>query len=75
MEDGKRREKEMKKGEGEGRRGTYTDDQSFEASLLDYMRSTEAPLMKTINEAGAYDNAIEAKLKHAVEEFKRTASW
>jgi F-type H+-transporting ATPase subunit alpha len=48
---------------------------SFEASLLDYMRSSHATLMQSIDEAGAYDNDIEAKLKQAVEDFKRTASW
>ena len=48
---------------------------SFQASLHDYMRTTHAALMHTINEAGAYDNDIEAKLKQAVEDFKRTASW
>jgi F-type H+-transporting ATPase subunit alpha len=31
--------------------------------------------MQSINEAGAYDNDIEAQLKKAVEDFKRTASW
>ena len=59
----------------------YLDDipvnevSAFEASLHDYMRSTHAPLLQKINEAGAYDNDIEAELKKAVEEFKRTASW
>lgn len=59
----------------------YLDDvpvneiSSFEASLHDYMRSTHAALLHAINEAGAYDNEIEAKLKKAVEEFKNTGSW
>jgi F-type H+-transporting ATPase subunit alpha len=59
----------------------YLDDvplneiSSFQASLLDYMRTSHAALMQSINEAGAYDNDIEAKLKKAVEDFKRTASW
>lgn len=48
---------------------------SFEASLHDYMRSSHASLLNTINEGGGYDNDIEAQLKKAVEEFKRTASW
>ena len=48
---------------------------AFEASLHDYMRNSHAALLHEINEAGAYDNDIEAKLKKAVEEFKRTASW
>src|SRR5476651_1714016 len=51
----------------------YLDDvpvneiSSFEASLHDYMRSSYAALLHSINEAGAYDNDIEAKLKKAVE--------
>jgi F-type H+-transporting ATPase subunit alpha len=59
----------------------YLDDiplneiSSFEASLLDYMRTSHAEFMRSINETGAYDNDIEAKLKKAVEDFKRTASW
>ena len=59
----------------------YLDDvpvseiSSFESSLHDYMRSSHAALLHTINEAGSYDNDIEANIKTAVEEFKRTASW
>jgi F-type H+-transporting ATPase subunit alpha len=59
----------------------YLDDipvnevSAFEASLHDYMRSTHAALLKSINAAGGYDNEIEAQLSKAVEEFKRTASW
>lgn len=59
----------------------YLDDvplneiSSFLGSLHDYMRTTQAALMHSINEAGAYDNDIEAQLKKAVEDFKRTASW
>ena len=50
----------------------YNEISSFEAALHDYMRSTHAALLHAINEAGAYDNEIEAKLTKAVEEFKRT---
>ena len=59
----------------------YLDDvpvaevSSFEASLQDYMHGSHAALMNKINEAGAYDDDIEAKLKAAVTEFKRTGSW
>ena len=59
----------------------YLDDvpvaeiMAFEASLQGYMNSTHATLMHKINEAGAYDDAIESQLKAAVEEFKRTGSW
>jgi F-type H+-transporting ATPase subunit alpha len=59
----------------------YLDDvpvneiNAFEASLHDYMRSSHAALLQKINEAGAYDNDIEAQLAKVVEEFKRTASW
>lgn len=47
----------------------------FEASLQAYMHSAHAVLLKTINDSGAYDEAIESQLKAAVEEFKRTGSW
>jgi F-type H+-transporting ATPase subunit alpha len=59
----------------------YLDDiplneiSAFEASWLDYMHTNHAELMHSINETGAYDNDIEASLKKAVEDFKRTASW
>jgi F-type H+-transporting ATPase subunit alpha len=47
----------------------------FEAALQDYMHSTHAALMHKINEAGAYDEAIETQLATAVKEFKHTGSW
>ncbi|WP_419419710.1 F0F1 ATP synthase subunit alpha [Legionella sp. D16C41] len=59
----------------------YLDDipiaevSSFEAALRAFMHSSYASLMNKINEAGAYDNNIEAEIKNAVEEFKRTGSW
>jgi F-type H+/Na+-transporting ATPase subunit alpha len=48
---------------------------AFEAALQSYMHASHAPLLHKINEAGAYDDAIESSLKSAVEEFKRTGSW
>ncbi|STX30228.1 ATP synthase F1 subunit alpha [Legionella beliardensis] len=48
---------------------------SFEAALRGFMSSSYASLINKINETGAYDNDIEAELKNAVEEFKRTGSW
>jgi len=59
----------------------YLDDvpvaeiSAFEAALQSYMHSMHAPLMQKINQAGAYDDAIDAQLKAAVEEFKQTGSW
>lgn len=47
----------------------------FEVALQSYMHSSHAALMHKIDEAGAYDDAIEADLKAAVVEFKRTGSW
>ncbi len=47
----------------------------FEAALQSYMHGSHAALMNKINEAGAYDDGIEAQLKAAVTEFKRTGSW
>lgn len=48
---------------------------SFEASIIDYMRSSYQELLKKINEKGDYNSEIEAELTAAVEEFKRTGSW
>jgi len=59
----------------------YLDDvpvneiSAFEAALREHMKTAHAPLMKQINETGAYDADIEAKLKAAVEEFKKIGSW
>ncbi|MDP3705896.1 MAG: F0F1 ATP synthase subunit alpha [Legionellaceae bacterium] len=52
-----------------------TEVSAFEAALQSYMHSMHAPLMHNINQAGAYDDAIESQLKAAVEEFKQTGSW
>lgn len=48
---------------------------SFESALRGFMHASHMGLMNTINEAGAYDSAIEAQLLAAVEDFKRTGSW
>lgn len=48
---------------------------AFESALHDYMWDTNAALMNKINEAGNYDDAIEAQLKSAIVEFKQTGSW
>lgn len=48
---------------------------AFEAALHGFMHSLHAPLMSQINEAGGYDDAIDAKLKAALIEFKQTGSW
>ncbi|KTD18706.1 ATP synthase F0F1 subunit alpha [Legionella lansingensis] len=59
----------------------YLDDipvsevSAFEAAIHGYMKASHAALLQKINETGAYDNEIEAQLKAAVEEFKRTGSW
>lgn len=48
---------------------------SFVAALHGQMKSSHAALMNKINETGNYDSEIEASLKKAVEDFKRTGSW
>lgn len=59
----------------------YLDDvpvsevSAFEKAIQDFMVTSHAALMSKINEKGAYDDAIDAQLKAAVEEFKRTGSW
>lgn len=52
-----------------------TEISAFEDALQSYMHSMHAPLMHKINQAGAYDDAIESQLKAAVEEFKQSGSW
>jgi F-type H+/Na+-transporting ATPase subunit alpha len=59
----------------------YVDDipaqevSAFEASLRGYMHASQPGLLKTINEAGGYDDAIQEQLTAAIEDFKRTGSW
>ena len=48
---------------------------SFEKALHSHMHANYAALLEKINQNGAYDSEIEAELKEAVEEFKRTGSW
>ncbi|PVY77486.1 ATP synthase F1 subcomplex alpha subunit [Tamilnaduibacter salinus] len=48
---------------------------SFEAAMLDWMRSEKADLLKSINENGNYNDDVAAKLKAALEEFKTTQTW
>src|SRR5690606_21301940 len=48
---------------------------SFEASLLNYMRSEHKALLDKINEKGDYNGDIEAALKDALNKFKATQSW
>jgi len=48
---------------------------AFEAALCDFMHGSHAALLAKINETGAYDDAIEAALKAAVEAFKQVGSW
>jgi F-type H+-transporting ATPase subunit alpha len=49
--------------------------QDFEASLLSYMNSEHADLMKRINEKGDYNDDIAAALKEALDKFVATQSW
>jgi F-type H+-transporting ATPase subunit alpha len=48
---------------------------SFEAALLDYMRSEKKDLLDKINEKGDYNGDIEAALKDALTQFKANRSW
>lgn len=48
---------------------------AFEAALHDTMAAQFAPLMNKIDDTGAYDSEIEAELRAAIEEFKKTGSW
>ncbi|ASJ98498.1 F0F1 ATP synthase subunit alpha [Shewanella marisflavi] len=47
----------------------------FEASLLSYMNSEHADLMKTINETGDYNADIEGGLKAGLDKFVETQTW
>ena len=48
---------------------------TFEAQLLDWMRSEQKDLLAKINEKGDYNDEIAAGLKAALEKFKTTQSW
>ena len=47
----------------------------FEASLLSYMNSEHADLMKKVNETGNYNDEIESGFKAALDKFKSTQTW
>ncbi|HSC46599.1 MAG TPA: F0F1 ATP synthase subunit alpha, partial [Gammaproteobacteria bacterium] len=48
---------------------------AFEAAMHSYFASKSAALRDKINKSGDYDKDIEAGLKKAVEEFKKTQAW
>ena len=47
----------------------------FEAALLAYMKTEEAPLMAKINEKGDYNDEIQKGIHDAIERFVKTGSW
>ena len=47
----------------------------FESSLLSYMNSSQAALMKEINKTGDYTDATAASFKAALESFVSTQTW
>jgi len=47
----------------------------FEASLLSFMNSEHADLMKTINDTGNYNADIEGELKASLDKFVETQTW
>lgn len=51
------------------------DVAAFETALLEHMNASHAGLMKEINDTGAFNQDIDAKLKEAIESFKQTGSW
>ncbi|MCJ8169443.1 F0F1 ATP synthase subunit alpha [Atopomonas sediminilitoris] len=48
---------------------------SFEAGLLAFFAREKADLIAKINEAGDYNNDIEAGIKEGIEKFKATQTW
>lgn len=48
---------------------------SFEASLLSFMNSEHAELMKNINETGDYNADIEGELTAGLDKFMETQTW
>jgi F-type H+-transporting ATPase subunit alpha len=48
---------------------------AFEAALHAYMHSDHAELMNGIDADPKLDDGVEAKLKDAIEEFKKTQTW
>jgi F-type H+-transporting ATPase subunit alpha len=49
--------------------------QDFESSLLSYMNSEQAALMKAINDTGDYTDDTEASFKAALDKFIETQTW
>ncbi|SQD79462.1 F0F1 ATP synthase subunit alpha [Moritella yayanosii] len=47
----------------------------FEASLQAYAKAEHADLLASINETGAYDKDVQAKLSSLLESFKSTQTW
>lgn len=47
----------------------------FEAALLSFAHNQYADLVAEINQTGAYNDDIEAKLKKLVDEFKANQTW
>ncbi len=47
----------------------------FEDALHAYMESSQAELMKTINETGDYNDDIEGRLRAALDDFKANNTW
>ena len=47
----------------------------FESALLSYMNSSHSELLSKINEAGDYNDEIEAAIKKAVDDFKANHVW
>ena len=48
---------------------------AFETALHSFMKSDKADLMKKIRDTGEYNDAIDAEIKAAIEEFKANHSW
>lgn len=48
---------------------------SFEKSLLEFMHSAHAEMMKNIDQTGDYNDGIAGELKSALDNFKSTQTW
>jgi len=48
---------------------------AYESELLSYMRTEHADLLKQVNEAGDWNDDIEAGFKAALDKFAATQSW
>jgi F-type H+-transporting ATPase subunit alpha len=47
----------------------------FEAAMQSHLKSKYAELLNSINESGDFNDDIEAQMKAAIEDFKKTGSW